>query len=105
MKVPEGVNLGGDALEVTWNEGRRAAFPYRLLRLLCACARCEDEMTGERKLDAMSVPSDIMVVEWLRVGRYALQFLWSDGHDTGIFPYEMLERIANHHELWAAGVK
>jgi DUF971 family protein len=27
------------------------------------------------------------------VGRYALQFRFSDGHDTGIFSYNFLRRI------------
>ena len=24
------------------------------------------------------------------VGRYAISFAWSDGHDTGIYPYDYL---------------
>jgi DUF971 family protein len=27
------------------------------------------------------------------VGRYALQFVWSDGHSTGIYTYEYLRDI------------
>jgi DUF971 family protein len=27
------------------------------------------------------------------VGRYALQFSWSDGHDTGIYSYALLRRL------------
>jgi DUF971 family protein len=30
----------------------------------------------------------------LVVGKYALQFLWTDGHDSGIYPYQMLLRLA-----------
>ena len=26
------------------------------------------------------------------VGRYALQFVWSDGHSTGIYPFEYLRK-------------
>ena len=27
------------------------------------------------------------------VGGYALAFRWPDGHDTGIYPYDLLRRI------------
>ena len=29
------------------------------------------------------------------VGRYAIQIRWSDGHDTGIYPFERLRRLAD----------
>jgi DUF971 family protein len=28
------------------------------------------------------------------VGRYALQFVWSDGHSTGIYSFEYLRDVA-----------
>ena len=40
-----------------------------------------------------NVGEDIEALDHMTVGRYALQFLWSDGHDTGIYPYEMLRKI------------
>jgi DUF971 family protein len=30
------------------------------------------------------------------VGGYALQPVWADGHDTGIFAFEYLRRVAAH---------
>ena len=27
------------------------------------------------------------------VGNYAVQFLWSDGHYTGIYPFDMIRRV------------
>lgn len=32
------------------------------------------------------------------VGRYALQFVWSDGHATGIYPWDYLRRIGEAAE-------
>jgi DUF971 family protein len=51
-------------------------------------------MTGRRLLNVATVPDDVIAVEHISVGRYALQFLWSDGHQTGIYPFEMLQRLA-----------
>jgi DUF971 family protein len=39
------------------------------------------------------VPEDVYPTAIEYVGRYALQFFWSDGHSTGFFPFDMLRRI------------
>ncbi len=90
----DNVELTGEGVQVAWSDGRTCAYPYRYLRLQCACAACVEEMTGRQILKVSAVPDDVIVVEWIRVGRYALQFLWSDGHQTGIYPFEMLLRLA-----------
>ena len=56
-----------------------------MLRLRCPCASCVEEMTGRALLDAESVERDVRAVDQLPVGQYALQFLWSDTHYTGIY--------------------
>ncbi len=58
-------------------------------------------MTGRKLLNVASVPEDIIVVEHITVGKYALQFLWSDGHETGIYPYTMLLNLAENDEAVA----
>jgi DUF971 family protein len=44
------------------------------------------------------VPEDVIAVDFLEVGRYALQFLWTDGHSTGIYPFNMLRRLAREDD-------
>lgn len=50
-------------------------------------------MTGVRTLRPESVARDIYPQAIHYVGRYALQFMWSDGHATGIYPFEFLRRL------------
>jgi DUF971 family protein len=92
--VSTDVQFTGDGVRVAWSDGRACTFPYRYLRLQCACAACVEEMTGRRILSVASVPDDVIAVEHIPVGRYALQFLWSDGHETGIYPFKMLLNLA-----------
>lgn len=33
------------------------------------------------------------------VGNYGIQATWKDGHDTGIYTWEMLKTIATKHHL------
>lgn len=94
----DNVELTGEGVQIAWSDGRTSTYPYRYLRLQCACAACVEEMTGRQILKVSAVPDDVIVVEWIRVGRYALQFLWSDGHQTGIYPFEMLLRLAKQDD-------
>jgi DUF971 family protein len=36
------------------------------------------------------VPSDVKATGYSMVGLYAIAFAWSDGHNTGIYPYDFL---------------
>lgn len=98
MVTPEDVQLTADSVSISWSDGRTCAYPYRYLRLQCSCASCVEEMTGRKLLTASSVPEDVIVVDFLEVGKYALQFLWSDGHSTGIYPFTALLQMAEHDD-------
>ncbi len=77
-----------------FDDGSRAVFRLRNLRLACPCALCVDENSGERLLDPNTVPEDISIETIQSVGRYAVGILWSDGHRTGIYPYDLLKRLS-----------
>ena len=36
---------------------------------------------------------DIVIEDFMYIGKYALQFLWNDEHYTGIFPFEVLKNL------------
>jgi ATP-binding protein involved in chromosome partitioning len=86
------LDAAGDLL-VRWRDGHLGRHKPYSLRLACACAGCVDETTGERTLDAHSVPLDIAVSGVTPVGRYALAIGFTDGHRTGIYKHDLLRRI------------
>ena len=88
------IQLIGEGISISWSDGQTCVYPYRYLRLQCACAGCVEEMSGRQILTLAMVPEDVIAVDFLEVGRYALQFLWTDGHSTGIYPFRMLRRLA-----------
>jgi DUF971 family protein len=77
-------------ITVRWDDGHRSDWTARELRLLCPCASCVDEMTGEPILDPATVPADVRALGARLVGRYAVEFKWSDGHSTGMYTFELL---------------
>ena len=89
IPVPETIEFLDDGARILlrWPGGRVTEHSALDLRRGCPCAVCVDEMTGKRILDPVRISNDIRAIRYNRVGRYAVQFSWSDGHSTGIYPY------------------
>jgi ATP-binding protein involved in chromosome partitioning len=86
---------GPRELGIRWADGAESTFDVRALRLACACARCVDEWSGRAMLDPASVPDDVRPLRIRSVGRYAIQIDWSDGHDSGIYPFRRLRELGS----------
>ncbi len=80
-------------LSITWSDDIKTGFKAAQLRRLCPCAGCVNEWTGERMLKADTVADDLTIAKTSIVGRYALNFHFSDGHETGIFSFKYLREI------------
>ncbi len=85
--------LDKGVLGIRWNDGHKSVYPVRYLRQHCPCAACVDEWTGQRRLKDEDVPLLIILEDIQAVGRYAIQFKWSDGHDTGIYAFSLLRNL------------
>ena len=82
-------------LAIVWQDGQESVFSWAELRRACHCASCVDEITGRQLLDPLKVNDELGCRSLARVGNYALQFTFSDGHGTGIFPFERLRQLSN----------
>ena len=80
-------------LQIIWNDGHKSLYLARQLRLACQCAVCVDENSGKPRLKQDSVRPDIFLLSSEPVGQYALRFLWSDGHSTGIYTFDYLRSL------------
>ena len=83
----------GSQLRIEWEDGHESAYPPRNLRMACPCAGCVDELTGRRILTEAMVENGVYPTAIEYVGRYALQFFWSDGHSTGFYPFDFLRAL------------
>jgi len=92
--IPKAIEQAGpQQLRIDWHDGHTSLYAVRDLRLACRCANCVDEHSGLPRLEPASVPADVVPVNLKSVGRYAIQFDWSDGHDTGIYTFDQLRRL------------
>ncbi|HLA96087.1 MAG TPA: DUF971 domain-containing protein [Pyrinomonadaceae bacterium] len=80
-------------ISIKWSDDSETKYNAAQLRRSCPCAGCIDEWTGKKTLDETRVPDDLSFKHISIVGRYALNFHFSDGHDTGIFSFKYLKEI------------
>lgn len=78
---------------VEWSDSQLYSLPYLELRYQCPCASCVDELTGRRVLKKEDVRPDVRPVKVEQVGRYAIRVAWSDGHSTGMYPFDRLDEL------------
>ena len=83
----------GSKIVIDWKDGGRTVFSAFDLRRLCPCASCVHELSGNRLLRKEDVDPKVSAASFHKVGRYGLQFQWSDGHGTGIYTHRMLRVI------------
>lgn len=88
---------GESGLRVVWGDGRECRYGAAALRRVCPCAQCVNEYTGERVLRPETVPDDLTIQSLDLVGRYALNFRWSDNHATGIYSFRLLRELCEQH--------
>jgi DUF971 family protein len=94
LASPKKVELGGSRVIIDWSDGHRSVHANARLRESCPCALCSGEPAaiGESRVIPLVVaaPRGVSATRYQMVGRYAISFSWSDGHSTGIYPYEYL---------------
>lgn len=85
--------VGDDEFLVLWEDGHRSLYRNDYLRFQCPCAGCLDEWTGKRLITQERIAPAVKILETIPTGHYAVRFRWSDGHQTGIYSFEMLRKI------------
>jgi len=87
---PASIQLNSSNIVIKWKDGHESVFGHRFLRLRCPCAHCIEEWTGRPLLNPAAVSQDVRALDSIPVGNYAVQFLWSDAHYTGIYTFKTL---------------
>src|SRR5215210_298497 len=83
-------------ISIKWSDETETSYNADELRRACPCAGCVNEWTGEKILKADNVADDTNFSHISIVGRYALNFHFSDGHDTGIYSFKFLRELAEN---------
>jgi DUF971 family protein len=88
----------GHELAIKWADGEESFIPLEVLRRCCPCAGCrgETDVLGNvyKNPGRPLAPAAFQLVRLARVGGYAIQPVWADGHATGIYSFDYLKRVA-----------
>jgi DUF971 family protein len=85
-------------LRITWSDGQRRLYRMRQLRESCPCATCREKRS--QPTDPLALPvlkqvqsEPLTIAAMEPLGNYAYGIRFSDGHDTGIFSFDLLRQL------------
>lgn len=101
VSLPTGITLNKTEgfLEISWADGAVCKYPLAHLREACPCVECRG---GHQYMGREYDPDNILsltpkrsyqITGLERVGNYALQPMWDDGHHSGLYTWEYLRRL------------
>lgn len=94
--VPKNIELIGNELAILWEEGKETYLKATHLRQHSPSA----ENIGEKDIfgtqyggEKNKEHSRVQILGWDWVGNYGIQIEFSDGHRTGIFSWDYLQKL------------
>ena len=101
--MPTALTLHGQTrrLEIVFDDGAHFFIPFELMRVFSPSAEVKGHGPGQETVQTGK--RAVSIVEVVSVGHYAIQPTFSDGHDSGIYSWDLLyEMGAKQAELWRA---
>ena len=102
--VPKSINKPAPGLlRAEWDDGFVSVIKIEKLRSDCPCADCrEKDDSGTAKVNYMMPllkPGQNELKALEPVGNYAINAIWGDGHNSGIYPWEYFRIVFETHQL------
>jgi DUF971 family protein len=94
------VHAQSRVLEVSFSDGAAFRIPFELMRVYSPSAEVQGHGPGQETLQTGKRQVELLGLE--PVGNYAVQPVFSDGHDTGIYSWDYLYFLGSQQNtLWA----
>ena len=98
MNVPKTMQVIGSDLAIIWEDDTESYISPEKLRANSPSA----SVSGERDIfgtqyggEVGKDHSGVAIESWTLVGNYAVRFHFSDGHNTGLYSYELLRQLGD----------
>ena len=85
-------------LELEYPGGEVYSLPCEYLRVYSPSAEVRGHGPGQETLQ--SGKSNVGISAIKPVGHYALQLVFDDGHNTGLYAWDYLHQLCTQQELW-----
>lgn len=100
--TPQSLTLHGRTrrLEISFSDGAHFFIPFELMRVFSPSAEVQGHGPGQQVLQTGK--REVGIDDLAPVGNYAVQPRFSDGHDSGIFSWDLLYELGSREsQLWA----
>jgi DUF971 family protein len=99
-KRPIGIKLHKRSrqLELIYQGDERYSLSCEYLRVFSPSAEVRGHGPGQETLQTGKMNVGISAIK--PVGHYALQLVFDDGHDTGLYAWDYLYQLCRNHEQW-----
>jgi DUF971 family protein len=82
---------------IKWNDGKVTEITLTKLRDECPCVNCKGESVLFESYIPIKTPFKAAgfyeIGKLESVGNYAISIKWKDGHDTGIYSWDILRNL------------
>lgn len=98
--IPTNIELRqrSKTLELMYADGNSYSLSCEYLRVYSPSAEVKGHGPGQETLQTGKINVAINAIE--PVGNYALQLVFSDGHDSGIYSWSYLYQLCIHQSQW-----
>lgn len=88
-----------NSLLIKWSDNKESEIGFQKLRDECPCVHCKGEtviFTSYIPIKAPFKPPGFYEIDKIdKVGNYAIQITWKDGHSTGIYSWHTLRKLGD----------
>lgn len=95
---PSRIDVIGNTLALQWPNGEECFIEAPLLRTQSPSAENKGETDIFGQVSGGQVKTEypnIKIIKVSTIGNYAIRILFSDGHSTGIYSWEYLQKLAS----------
>ncbi len=93
------VHQASHTLEIAFDDGAHFHIPFELMRVYSPSAEVQGHGPGQEVLQTGK--RGVGIVDIVAVGHYAVQPVFTDGHESGIFSWDLLYNLgATQADLW-----
>jgi len=98
------LNKARDVLSIAFDTGERFALAAEYLRVESPSAEVRGHGAGPKQI--VRGKQEVKIAALEPVGNYAVRIRFDDGHDSGLYSWDLLLKLGREHEtIWADYVK
>jgi DUF971 family protein len=92
--------LDDGGIRIEWSDGARRNYGLVELRDKCPCATCGEKRRAPKNENPLALPvltpqeaQPLAIASMKPMGSYAYSIAFTDGHDTGIYSFDLLRQL------------